>query len=331
MPYSAGSTLTYEIVTKRAWLPAGPEYHFYRLTCSEHPDFVALCDSSEQVAAHGTTHFVEMHARRGNCPPDHPAEPDYRHEVQHCRLPATGDLGSKGGRRIRPQPHETLAQSYLRQRYRIEREGLSLWVEPGPPDEMDGPQNPAFIISAWSPQGTVANYQDNQRLHRRLRDQLSRQGHQRVAEIVGVAGDQSWFEAAHLVEDIDESIAVNLAAEFGQAAVVRWHRHRLTIIPTGVLPGIRRRNVTVRIRLAGAMCPLRDDELDGIQCVRRGGPWGSYPIHLYAVQLFHRSIALNLLGCEPCDAGRVHVMMQRDLQPHAFMALGSRHGGVYWP
>jgi hypothetical protein len=152
-----------------------------------------------------------------------------------------------------------------------------------------------------------------------------------VQSVVATAPDRTWFEQALLIRGLDEDEAIDLAAEFGQAAAIRWHRGEMTVLPTGIVAPVQPATIAVTLRPAPRACPVRDDQKPDAQCVQRGGPYGSGAIHVGALQVHHQNLAIDLLGCRTCDDGRHN----DSIYPHHrygfdSMVIGSRHGGAFW-
>lgn len=253
---------------------------------------------------------------------------NFHEAARHSCLPVgPEDIGVPEGRHRQRPPRTPVEDSYATQSYRLRWYGTDLLVHPGAPDG-PGPRHPVHVLSAWHYRGVGATWDECRQLQYALRSRLRER---RITRVVMIASDRSWFEEAVLVRGLTDDEAVRQAHFAGQAAVIRWHRNTMTVLPTDIVTAIPAVTFTVTARPAPPTCPVRDDDVDRAQCVMIGGPYGSRAIHTAALQSLHQAMAVALVGCRACDDGATHRTIGRH-DPRGFSGrvLGSRHGGMYW-
>lgn len=86
---------------------------------------------------------------------------------------------------------------------------------------------PVHIVTAYNPNGIIADDEENRTAHARLTQAVSTM---RCYSTVGSAEDGSFAEPGVAIADIDLSTALDLGREFGQAAIYCWTSDALTIV-----------------------------------------------------------------------------------------------------
>lgn len=213
------------------------------------------------------------------------------------------DKQEKDQLQSRNPAHQPVADSYAQQWYRVTLNGVDYEIRPTASDELDHlPIARCFIISAWNPRGAALTFEENQNLHKKLRTKLESVGGD-LLEAVTFAADGSWFESAWFVQGLKADVALDIAAQFEQLAIVRWDREGLHVLPldSAVVPASTTRWTLTR--LESRPCPMKLLERDS-ECTPAGGPWVSKSMAVGAVWHEHRRQVLSLVGCGVCDSGQ---------------------------
>lgn len=226
--------------------------------------------------------------------------------------------------------HQSLADSYAHQWYRLNLHGVEYEVRPSDAATADHlPVEPCFIISAWNPAGAPKTFDDNQDLHAALGRRLLEAGFV-SDEAVTFAGDGSWFESSWVVRGASETATLALAAQFEQIAVVRWDMQGLHVISRDSDAVPNSTQPWTITRLNSKPCPMKLLERSS-ECTPAGGPWVSRSMAVGAAWQEHRRLALKLVGCGVCDDGK-KVLRAANGQAHLLneLLLSSRFGGPDW-
>lgn len=243
-------------------------------------------------------------------------------------------------RRVRPDPSLPVSASYADQEYRVtDEDGRDHLLQPVPETplerECDLPvELPVHLVSGWHPQGRPSDYGDCQGGHDTLHNALLAVGGYPIRQAVAMPSDSSWFEEQLMVGELTDEQAVAVGREHGQAAVVRWDRDALVVLPTGLRDDIVATRSPWRLTPVGKTCPMRRDDDPVARCREYGGPYGSRAIHAAALWQAHRAVAVGLLGCAPCRNGTGPIDgpwgRSRGGISLSDEVLGSRYGGYTW-
>jgi hypothetical protein len=210
-------------------------------------------------------------------------------------------------RRIPGQPKIAPALSYSTQQYRLTWRGTPMLLQTGTqPGRPRGPRSPITLLSAWNPGGQRFTFTENDAAHRQLWAHVHALN-LRSSPVVTQSPDLNWFERGLAIKGLTELETVGLARQFGQPAVVHWSSGQLRMLPTGLRADIEASTLPATLTAASASCPVRDDDSTTERCCSRGGPYGSSAIHAGALSHHHRSVAVTLLGCQPCHNGTLPI------------------------
>ncbi len=242
-------------------------------------------------------------------------------------------------RLIRRPPRRPLADSYRTQQYDFGDAGSHYVLTPQIPGTTSGPsaappiELPVHFVSNWHPHGAASTLDDCLTAQEELTARLT------LPELgfrfaVAIGEDQAWFEGFSMVFGLEDAQAVELARTSGQPAAVRWDADSLLVLPTGLRPEIA--STTTGWRLESeevATCPVRKDADPTGRCTNFGGPYGGRAIHAAALWRAHRSVAITLLGCDPCADGREPIWGNPRRGGAVSLApeiIDSRYGGYTW-
>lgn len=242
-------------------------------------------------------------------------------------------------RLIRQSPASPLVDSYRTQGYTFVDGNRRYVLTPELPGTASDPavlpptEFPAHFVGSWHRGGAPSTFAEclaaQHELNTRLRGLNTAY---RLA--TAVAEDLTWFESFAMVSALDDDQLVEMAREAGQPAVIRWDAAGLSVLPTGLRSDIPASTTAWRLESAEvATCPVRKDADPAGRCTRYGGPYGSSAIHAAALWRAHRSVAVTLIGCEPCADGREPIWGHPRTGSPLSLAdeiIGSRYGGYTW-
>jgi hypothetical protein len=236
------------------------------------------------------------------------------------------------------RPTIALADSYLRQRYRLRDASGHVLITPvddvprgnlhaiAPPVLDD-----ACLLTAWSPNGEAGTWRKFSDAQDSLEAELARTWGP-VGRVTAVSADGRWFEPHATAVGLTDEEAIELATRNGQPIVLRWRNNTVHLIPTGLNPELTATTVHVQAyRLPGRTCPLRNDNNPAERCVTWGGPFGSAAIHAASLWQHHRALGVRLLGCGPCDDGHQACWgVGGQALSLANVLVASRYGNATW-
>lgn len=251
-------------------------------------------------------------------------------------------LGRPEGRTVRQRPNTSVIESYLIQQHTWRTEVGNVVTRasverPITPEEIEAAA-PAdhWLVTAWNPPGNRRSLSENERLNERLRSELAEQGASIEGVVATTPPDRSWVEDTLVVTGIREEAILEIARDHWQPAITALSPTTLTIVPTGILPGLRGGIALREDVVSPPTCPMRiDDEPDAL-CTMRGGPWVSASIHAALLWKVHRGLLLSRLGCVPCADGSRPTLgpLAKTGGPIAIrpddLDLASRYGGYVW-
>jgi hypothetical protein len=251
---------------------------------------------------------------------------------QHTRVPIDPvALGRPDGRhqRVEHSPEE-VSVSYATQRYFLVRDGARHLLAPAPTAHQAG--NDAEVrhfLTAWNAGGRPHTFEENAIAQDQLRARVAQQV---VGTAVAMPPEHRWFEEVLIVSGLDDDSAADLGRQFGQPAVTAWAAGKLRVIPTGSSPVVEGLEQWARLAPVSLSCPIRDDLDASGRCVPRGGPWVSASIHAHALWSDHRALGVRLLGCGPCENGRLPAWDGPGGRSIALssVCIASRYGGASW-
>ena len=263
-----------------------------------------------------------------------PTDEDFGYRPAQYVGPVSGS--SPEGRQQR-RPADIPLDATYRSQVLIWREGQRRRVLlPSQGERGDVPHpwgGPVLVISAWNPHGEPRTLQQNTDDQQRLVSRVSEHAGTVAGRVVAVAPDHGWAEEALVVTGLRLADGRELAAAFGQAALLSWDDAQVAVVPTGAVGQLTAAQWGWQVSDHPVTCPMRLDERPGRQCTVHGGPWTSGAIHAAAVWQSHRALLTSLLGCEVCadgtgpvngpGGGRGAIMLNPP-------RLGSRHGGYVW-
>lgn len=251
-------------------------------------------------------------------------------------------LGRPEGRTQRQRPNTSVIESYLIQQHTWRVEGGNVVTRAStqrpPTNEEFEAAAPAdhWLITAWNPLGNARSLAENERLNERLTSELLEAGATIDRLVATTPADRSWVEDTLAVTGIREDAIVEVARDYWQPAITALSPTTLSIVSTGLLPGLRGGTALREDVVAAPTCPMRvDDEPDAL-CTMRGGPWVSASIHAALLWRVHRDLLLSRLGCAPCGDGSRPTLgpLGQAGGPIAIrpddLTLASRYGGYVW-
>jgi hypothetical protein len=240
------------------------------------------------------------------------------------------------GRRVRRRPNAALHESFQTQRHISTRSGRRTQTYAGallpPPPEDSRDPIIAWFLTAWNPLGRPSTLDENRSAHSALVATIEAAGGTVLDVVTTVPPDRSWLEETVRFRGFPGRKAIELAADFGQPAITAIGLDSLTIVPTGLHPGVDLVTHDYLVDPVTVHCPMNTDDEPGARCTSRGGPWTSSSIHAAALWSTHRDLVVSRLGCDTCDAGGAPIAGSSGapqlLEPPA---LASRSGGYSWP
>jgi len=90
---------------------------------------------------------------------------------------------------------------------------------------------PVLVISAWNPHGEPRTLRQNTDDQQRLVSQVREHGGTVAGRVVAVARDHGWAEEALVVTGLAPAEGRELAAAFGQAALLSWDSTHVAVVP----------------------------------------------------------------------------------------------------
>lgn len=264
--------------------------------------------------------------------------------AQDARVPYVEPegLGRPEGRRTRQRPNVSVVESYLTQQH-VWRSADGTVVtraaaagRPSAADLAESEQPDRWLVTAWNPVGNRRTLAQNEAANDRLARDVEAAGGQVHAVVATVPPDRSWVEDTLVVSGLDEDALIAIALDYWQPAFAGLSPTTLTVVSTGLIPGLRRA-VAMREDVVGSpTCPMRSDDEPGALCTMRGGPWISAAIHAAAIWRVHRGLLLSRLGCRPCADGTRPTLGPLgkavgpiEVRPNG-LDLASRYGGYVW-
>jgi len=120
-----------------------------------------------------------------------------------------------------PCPDETLAAAYAAAVYTAELPGGRVVFRVDRAPAGPAPATPLAIVTGWNPGHARPDDTVNRAANARLASELDRAGYA-VYPAVGRSPDGSHAEPSFAVAGIEPGAALQLAARFGQAAILYW-------------------------------------------------------------------------------------------------------------
>ncbi len=243
---------------------------------------------------------------------------------------------------MRQRPNTSVIESYLIQQHTWRTDGgnlvtrASVELPPSPEEIETAAPVEHWLVTAWNPLGNRRSLSENERLNERLRTELLGQG----ASIEGVVAtsppDRSWVEDTLVVTGIREDAILEIARDYWQPAITALSPTTLSIVPTGILPGLPGGIALREDVVSPPTCPMRIDDDPDALCTMRGGPWVSASIHAALLWTVHRGLLLSRFGCVPCADGSRPTLgpLAKTGGPIAIrpddLDIASRYGGYVW-
>lgn len=192
---------------------------------------------------------------------------------------------------------DKLWNSYLNQTYRI----ANLTV--GPTETKAEITLEGFIISAWSPNGEVRTFKENQDLSWELEKHLKNHKHN-YEKVIQVEQTRAWVEDAFLIKGITTKQAREIAEKFHQKAFVKISNSEAAVYETQTTV---KKTTTIGLIPRQLGCPAKAEGKESDKFCKQHGFWttGS-ALAALANWRDNLTIVNSRLGCNLCNNVTTH-------------------------